>query len=149
MVLFNTAKSRKPPLEPKESDMDMIKITQLTVTAVLAGTVALCLWPATARAAEDDSGEGMACYNDGTGCRPCKSDRECAEGLGARPVVFKGWQRAWQCSDIRVTETVTQRGIVNYDLAGTIWGGSQFALDIQRGTMWFNGRPCAFLGGTP
>jgi hypothetical protein len=127
--------------------MDMIKITQLTVAAVLAGAVALCVWPA--RAAEDDSGEGMACYNDGTGCRPCKTDRECAEGLGARPVAFKGWRRAWQCSDIRVTETVTQRGIVNYDLAGTIWGGSQFALDIQRGTMWFNGRPCVFLGGTP
>jgi hypothetical protein len=64
-------------------------------------------------------------------------------------VAFKPWQRAWQCSDIRVTETVTQRGIVNYDFAGTIWGGSQFALDIQRGAMWFNGRPCAFLGGTP
>jgi hypothetical protein len=64
------------------------------------------------------------------------------------PVAFKGWQRAWQCNDIRVTETVTQRGIVNYDLGGTIWGGSQFALDIVRGTMWFNGRPCLFLGGT-
>jgi hypothetical protein len=70
--------------------------------------------------------------------------------LKARKVAtFRPWQRAWQCNDIRVTETVTQRGIVNYDLAGTIWGGSQFALDIQRGTMWFNGRPCVFLGGAP
>jgi hypothetical protein len=88
------------------------------------------------------------------GCFLCKSEQECKTARAAyaaanvKPVPFKGWQRAWQCNDIRVTETVTQRGIVNYDLGGTIWGGSQFALDIQRGTMWFNGRPCAFLGGT-
>ena len=45
-------------------------------------------------------------------------------------------------NDIRVTETVNQPGIVNYDLGGTIWGGSQFALDIERGILYFNGRPC-------
>jgi hypothetical protein len=55
---------------------------------------------------------------------------------------FKPWQRIWQCNDIRVTETVTQPGIGNYDLSGTIWGGSQFTFDIQRGNLYFNGRPC-------
>jgi hypothetical protein len=45
-------------------------------------------------------------------------------------------------NDIRVTETVNQPGIVNYDLGGTIWGGSQFALDIERGILYFNGRLC-------
>jgi hypothetical protein len=60
----------------------------------------------------------------------------------ANASAFKPWQRVWQCNDIRVTETVNQPGIVNYDLGGTIWGGSQFALDIQRGNLYFNGRPC-------
>jgi hypothetical protein len=50
--------------------------------------------------------------------------------------------RIWQCNDIRVTETVLQPGVVNYDLGGTIWGGSQFTLNIQQGDLYFNGRPC-------
>jgi hypothetical protein len=33
---------------------------------------------------------------------------------------FRPWQRIWQCNDIRVTETVNQPGVVNYDLGGTI-----------------------------
>jgi len=31
------------------------------------------------------SRDDMACYDDGTGCRPCKSDRECDEGRGPPP----------------------------------------------------------------
>jgi hypothetical protein len=58
---------------------------------------------------------------------------------GAR---FKPWQRIWQCNDIRVTETVNQPGIVNYDLGGTIWGGSQFTLNLTQDTLYFNGRQC-------
>jgi len=42
---------------------------------------------------EDDGGEGMACYDDGSGCRPCKSDRECREGRGPRPVRFRPTQQ--------------------------------------------------------
>jgi hypothetical protein len=72
-----------------------------------------------------------------------------APPLKPQPAAFRPWQRAWQCNDIRVTETVVRQGIVSYDLGGTIWGGSQFALDIRRGTLWFNGKACMFLGGTP
>ena len=65
-----------------------------------------------------------------------------ADDDGPAPAAFKPWQRIWQCNDIRVTETVMQPGIVNYDLGGTIWGGSQFTLNITRGDLYFNGRPC-------
>jgi hypothetical protein len=58
---------------------------------------------------------------------------------------FRPWQRVWQCNDIRVTETVNQPGVVNYDLGGTIWGGSNFTLNITRGDLYFNGRPCVPL----
>jgi len=58
---------------------------------------------------------------------------------------FRPWQRIWQCNDIRVTETVNQPGTVNYDLGGTIWGGSNFTLNFQRGDLFFNGRPCLQL----
>jgi hypothetical protein len=65
-----------------------------------------------------------------------------ADDNGPAPAAFKSWQRIWQCNDIRVTETVTQPGIVSYDLGGTIWGGSQFTLNIARGNLYFNGRSC-------
>ena len=69
----------------------------------------------------------------------------------AAEVDLTRWQppppRIWQCNDIRVTETVLQPGIVHYDLGGTIWGGSQFTLNINNGDMFFNGRPCIILRG--
>ena len=55
----------------------------MTVICLVIFWIFMALRPA--HAIEDDSGEGMACYDDGTGCRPCKTDRECAEGLGTRP----------------------------------------------------------------
>jgi hypothetical protein len=58
---------------------------------------------------------------------------------------FKPWQAIWQCNDLRITEWSNQQGVIQYDLAGTIWGGSQFARDLLRDTLWFNGRPCARL----
>ena len=59
------------------------------------------------------------------------------------PAMFKPWQRIWQCNDIRVTETMQRVGFIHYDLAGTIIGGSQFALDMRGpGQLYFNGRPC-------
>jgi hypothetical protein len=63
------------------------------------------------------------------------------------PARFKGWQRIWQCNDIRVTETVNEPGVIHYDLGGTIWGGSQFVLDINRNALYFNGRQCLPLQG--
>jgi hypothetical protein len=53
---------------------------------LLASVLAIASIPgAHAANVEDDSGEGMACYDDGTGCRPCKNDQECEKGLGPRP----------------------------------------------------------------
>jgi hypothetical protein len=50
-----------------------------------------------------------------------------------------------------VTETVNQPGIVHYDLGGTIWGGSQFVLNLTNGALMsgmyrFRGRPRPAMG---
>src|SRR5262245_50120132 len=92
---------------------------------------------------EDDSGEGMACYDDGSGCRPCKSDRECREGRGPRPVRFRPTQQAWQCNDLRVTVTQTAPFTWNYDIGGTIWGGINFTSDGPN--LYLRGIPCVPL----
>lgn len=103
--------------------------TKITVAATLMLAIALMLTLLAARAvAADDEPEP----------RPAR-------------VRFQPSQRIWQCNDIRVTETITRPWtlgggtIVNYDLGGTIWGGSQFTFAIERGDLWFNGRPCAPL----
>ena len=70
-------------------------------------------------------------------------EREAHEPI--RPARWRPWQRAWQCNDIRVTETGIEPGVIHYDLAGTIWGGSQFVYDLNHGVMVFNGRPCVPL----
>jgi hypothetical protein len=56
------------------------------------------------------------------------------------PPRFRPWQQAWQCNDIRVTVTARDPFSVEYDLGGTIWGGSRFT--IVKGALYFNGRPC-------
>ena len=96
---------------------------------------------------EDDSGEGMACYDDGSGCRPCKSDRECREGRGPRPVRFRPTQQVWQCNDLRVTVTQTAPFTWNYDIAGTIWGGINFTSDGPN--LYLRGVPCIALHARP
>ena len=76
--------------------------------------------------------------------------KDCERKLAPKPAPARWRQpppRIWQCNDIRVTETVLQPGIVHYDLAGTIWGGSQFTLNITNGDMFFNGRQCLMLRG--
>jgi len=66
--------------------------------------------------------------------------------LKPKPVVWRPWQQVWQCNDIRMTITSRQQGIIEYDLGGTIWGGSRFAVDLRHGeTYYFNGRPCVPL----
>ena len=67
-------------------------------------------------------------------------------GDTAQPARWHSWQRAWQCNDIHVTETGLEPGVVHYDLGGTIWGGSQFVLNLNNGALFFNGRPCVPLG---
>jgi hypothetical protein len=74
--------------------------------------------------------------------------------VAAKSVIYRWrpWQQVWQCNDIRMTVTSRQQGLIEYDLGGSIWGGSQFTVDLRRGggkeAYWFNGRPCIFLGGT-
>jgi hypothetical protein len=53
---------------------------------------------------------------------------------------FQPWQRVWQCNDIGVTITARDPFSIEYDLGGSIWGGSRFT--IFKGTLYFNGRPC-------
>jgi hypothetical protein len=53
---------------------------------------------------------------------------------------FRPWQQVWQCNDIRVTVTARDPFSVEYDLGGTIWGGSRFT--VVKGELFFNGRPC-------
>ena len=116
---------------------------------LLASVLAIASFPGYAAEPfkEDDSGEGMACYSDGSGCRPCKSDRECAEGLGERPKPatyrFRPRQEIWQCNDIRVTWTEPEPGVINYDIGGTIWGGINFTY-TPRG-LFLRGVPCVPL----
>jgi hypothetical protein len=56
-----------------------------------------------------------------------------------RPPRFQPWQAIWQCNDIRVTVTARDPFSVEYDLGGTIWGGSRFT--VIKGELFFNGRP--------
>lgn len=59
------------------------------------------------------------------------------------PPRFQPWQQVWQCNDIRVTITGRDPFSVEYDLGGTIWGGSRFT--VIKGELFFNGRPCLSL----
>jgi len=60
---------------------------------------------------------------------------------------FWPWQAIWQCNDIRVTITSRSSEEVEYDLGGSVWGGSRFT--VVRGNLFFNGRPCASLRPAP
>ena len=57
----------------------------------------------------------------------------------ARAIRFRPWQAIWQCNDIRVTVTSRQPEEIEYDLGGSIWGGSRFT--IVRRFIYSNGRP--------
>src|SRR5262249_24039822 len=53
---------------------------------------------------------------------------------------FRPWQQVWQCNDIRVTVTAREPFSIEYDLGGTIWGGSRFT--VIKGDLYFNARRC-------
>ena len=125
----------------------MIRIAQNTIlfALALAGFLALIIILARAAPAADNIGIDDECpYNsklayDDPACKP-------------KPIVWRPWQQVWQCNDIRLTVTSRTEGLIEYDVAGSIWGGSQFAVDFRRrfagsGTeaYYFNGRPCARL----
>ena len=56
------------------------------------------------------------------------------------PSRFRPWQQVWQCNDIRVTIIARDPFSIEYDLGGTIWGGSHFT--VVKGALYFNERPC-------
>ena len=64
------------------------------------------------------------------------------------PPRFQPWQEIWQCNDIRVTVTERQAGVIEYDLGGTIWGGSRFTKPLA-GPLYFNDRQCLYIAGWP
>jgi len=59
---------------------------------------------------------------------------------GVQPTRFQPWQQVWQCDDIGVTITARDPFSIEYDLGGTIWGGSRFT--VIKGELFFNWRPC-------
>jgi hypothetical protein len=91
-------------------------------------------------------------------CRDYLQDREVAEtpeqqrdydaclARVRKPVaVWRPWQEIWQCNDIRLTVTSRREGVIEYDIGGSIWGGSRFVVDFRRSPQpayWFNDRPC-------
>jgi hypothetical protein len=121
--------------------------TPITVAATMILAIALMLTALAARAVAADNEALDDCV-----LAPNKAaEKYCLTHGGAAPPddpprvrarFVPPLPRVWQCNDIRVTETVLQPGIVNYDLGGTIWGGSQFTLNINQGNLYFNGRPC-------
>jgi hypothetical protein len=130
----------------------------LTTSAVQAAepTYETCRDTTTTEAAHDRCMRGLSKSEQ---CREYLQDGEAAEtpeqkagydhcmqeANKPKPAAFKPGLRIWQCNDIRVTERINQPGIVNYDLGGTIWGGSQFTLDLNRSVLYFNGKPCQKL----
>jgi hypothetical protein len=106
----------------------------LLIATFLIGTIII------ARAADPLSEDrGEVCDSD----NPADCKRPAAVTPRWRP-----WQQIWQCNDIRLTVTSWQQGLIDYDLGGSIWGGSRFTVDLRRdpwGAYIFNGRPCARL----
>jgi len=65
-----------------------------------------------------------------------------------KPAAFRRWQMAWQCNDLRVTVTGQADGVINYDIAGTVWGGINFTqtFSLREGSRLFlRGVPCVPL----
>jgi len=100
---------------------------------LLIGVAALFLATGTAHAADNP------CGPNNEQCDPSDDwDR-------LKPAHFQPWQEVWQCNDIRVTVTGREPYVIEYDLGGTIWGGSRFTM--VKGQLYFNSRPCLRLGG--
>jgi|SRR6516162_6567349 len=78
----------------------------------------------------------LLCDNEetGNGCRVAAGIRE------EQPARFRPWQQVWQCNDIRVTVTKVAPNDMEYDIGGTIWGGSRF-FKPAFGPLHMNGRP--------
>jgi hypothetical protein len=60
---------------------------------------------------------------------------------------FQSMQWVFQCNDIRATITWRGRDVWEYDLGGSIIGGSRFVQ--TRDGLAFNGRPCTLIARWP
>jgi len=94
-----------------------------------------------ARAADGPFSVRAACEVDNSGPE-CGDQRD---AMPPKPVRFQPWQEVWQCNDLRVTVTGPAPGTVNYDIAGSIWGGINFTFDGPRHQLYKGQWPCAFV----
>src|SRR5262245_18930535 len=86
-------------------------------------------------------GYGTSGYDWAKDCNDC--DGSYAEAPSdLKPIAFRPWRQIWQCNDIRILEFSDRLGLVEYDLSGTISGGSRFARALNRDMLFFNGRSC-------
>jgi len=77
--------------------------------------------------------------------RPAPADGRADGDTAPEYTAFRPWQEAWQCNDLRVTVTSPQLGIVNYDIAGSIWGGINFTFDGPRHQLYKGQWPCTLI----
>jgi len=168
--------SRRSESKMKRSAMNLETVSmpplpRLAIIAVLTGAIALVASVLVARAAEPtrdtcatDEECAAVCMKTATtnkekikcyamlSTRPeedCFAEGDCIKEA-PKPVRWQPWQQVWQCNDIRMTITSRTQGLIEYDLGGSIWGGSRFAVDFRRdpwGKYWFNGRPCIQITG--
>jgi hypothetical protein len=75
----------------------------------------------------------------------CKAEGDCSEEPRPAQYRFRPWQEIWQCNDLRVTVTGNAPGTVNYDIAGSIWGGINFTFDGPRHQLYKGAWPCVPL----
>jgi len=126
---------------------------------LLTSIAALFLATGTAHADESKTIR-QQCESELLGHTTSKADRaqeladieECVRDRSPKPqpapARFRPWQMAWQCNDLRVTVTGQGPNTVNYDIAGTIWGGINFTqtFDLREGNRLFlRGVPCVPL----
>jgi hypothetical protein len=107
---------------------------------LLASTLAIASFPGYAAEPAVDPGiEDQCRWNaeityDDPACKP-------------KPVRFQPMQWVFQCNDIRATITWRERDVWEYDLGGSIIGGSRFVQ--AREGLYFNGRPCTLIARWP
>src|SRR5262245_33520642 len=119
----------------------MTRIAQNTIlfAVVLTGFLAITLILARA---EEETDVGIPCGDPGAEYRS-----ENCPHLPPKPVAssWRPWQEIWQCNDLRVTVTGNAPGMVNYDIAGSVWGGINFTFDGPRHQLYTGQWQCALV----
>src|SRR5262249_52541907 len=78
-------------------------------------------------------------------CGELENSPPCPKEVVPRRTDFRPQQEIWQCNDLRVTVTSPQLGIVNYDIAGSVWGGINFTFDDLRHQLYKGQWPCVLV----